>query len=386
MIRIVWSGQELACTTTVWSGTDTQASRELTFEVPTNNFDKDFKNAKIKLADIVTMYNDYDPIFVGVVTSRDKTAEAGVTTYTARDFMHYLLRSSGSYKFKNKTAEKISKKLCKDIGISVGSLAKTKINIPKLIYIEEPFYDMIVNAYYNASKVSGTKYMPCMDGKKFCVIEKGADCGVIIEQGSNLISANYTDTSDNMINQVVIFSDKGKKLGKVKTDKVEKYGVYQQAYTKEDGKNAKKVAKNMMVGITKEASVEAIGDISCIAGKAVTIHDKSTGLEGKFYVTSDTHTFENGTHTMQLELAWMNTQEEGATYEEETKKELKNSEKCFYLANSSIYHSSKNCPLCKGKSKQLKKSTVAEMKKIRITSGANKGKRKYKPCSKCWEV
>ena len=86
---------------------------------------------------------------------------------------------------------------------------------------------------------------------------------------------------------------------------------------------------------------------------------------------------------MQLGLSWNNESEGGADSEQDSgKKELTNGAKCYYLEGSSVYHSAKNCSACKGK--KTKTSTVKKMKKIKITSGKNKGKQKYKPCSKCW--
>lgn len=386
MIEIKWAGKSLNFESAEWSGTAEQASRELAFTLPYNPYDKGFENDDLKLGDIVRMYSGKKLLFLGVVTSRDKSAEVGTASYVARDYMHYLLRSNGTYKFKNKTPEYIVKKLCKDLGIKTGSLAKTGINIPKLIFVDQPYYDMGVRAYRQAKKVTGRKYMLCMDGAKVSVIRKGTDCGAVLEQGVTITGAEYSDTTDNMINQVRIYNDKNKRLGQVSNASAAQYGVYQSTYTKETGKSAKKAAKQLFVGITKEASVEAIGDIRCISGYGVKIKDKATGLTGTFYITSDTHTFENGVHTMSLELSWQNTQEEGASIENGTgKKTLKNAAKCYYFDGSSVYHSSKSCSACKGHEKALKSSTVAAMKKIKITSGKNKGKRKYKPCSKCWE-
>lgn len=86
---------------------------------------------------------------------------------------------------------------------------------------------------------------------------------------------------------------------------------------------------------------------------------------------------------MTLTLSRVNEMEEGAEAEEDSgKKELENQAKCYYLSTSTIYHSSTSCSACAGKN--TKKSTVQEIKKIRIESGKNKGKRKYRPCSKCW--
>ena len=70
--------------------------------------------------------------------------------------------------------------------------------------------------------------------------------------------------------------------------------------------------------------------------------------------------------------------------EDSIKKDLTNGAKCWYIESGSVYHSSTACPSCKGK--KTKKSTVSKVKKIKITKGKNKGKRKYKPCSKCWNT
>ena len=48
------------------------------------------------------------------------------------------------------------------------------------------------------------------------------------------------------------------------------------------------------------------GDLACIAGNGVEVYDKATGLSGVFWIDSDTHTWENGTHIMNLELNFKN--------------------------------------------------------------------------------
>jgi hypothetical protein len=227
--------------------------------------------------------------------------------------------------------------------------------------------------------------MPTMKGNKLSVIEKGLDSGVTLTQGVSIINATYSDTTDNMVNRVVIYNDTKKKKGTVQNkNNTEKYGVFQVAYTQEDGKNAKKEANALLVGITKEASIEAIGNIDAVSGKSLQIKDTSTGLTGTFYITSDSHTFENGVHTMSLGIEWKNVME-GKEEAKSKKTPLTNKAKCYYLENATTYHSSKSCSACKGK-KGFKTSTVAKMKKIKITQGKNKGKRKYKACSKCWET
>lgn len=121
-----------------------------------------------------------------------------------------------------------------------------------------------------------------------------------------------------MVNLVKIYNESNSLLGEVKSKKnVEKYGVYQQTYTKQKDVNAKDEANNMLVGITKEATVEAVGQWGAIAGKSIKISDKATGLKGRFYITEDTHSIQNNTHMMTLGLSWENVMEEGATISEE---------------------------------------------------------------------
>lgn len=384
MIKLRWGKDWIDYESVEWSGTDNQCSRSLRFSIPCNPYDKRFKNYSINLGDLIYLYDGKNQLFCGTITSREKTAEIGVAAYTAMDFMHHLLRSSGTYKFMNMTPEKITKKVCADLKIKTKELARTKANIRKIIFDNQPIYDIIVRVYRCAKATTKKLYMPKMIGSYVSVIEKGLDSGVILKQGVDITNATYADTTDNMVNVVNIYNESMKKLGQVKAKKnVEKYGVYQSIYTKEQGVSASAKAKSLLVGITQEASVEAIGNLKAISGYSIEIQDQATGLKGKFYITSDTHTFSNGVHTMSLGLSWKNEMEEGADSTEESgKKEITNDSKCYYMDNATVYHSSKSCSACKNKNP--KETTVAEIKKIKITKGKNKGKRKYKPCAKCW--
>lgn len=385
-IKLLWNKKWLNFERVEWSGTHNQCSRQITFTLPVNKYDKNFQNIGIKMGDIVCLYSGKKKLFVGVIVDRDGSAAIGTRSYIARDFMHYLLRSNTSHKFKNKTPEAIAKTVCAEVGVKCGSLVKTGVNIPKLIFEDQPIYDIIVKAYRKAAAKTGKKYMPAMDGKKVCVVIKGEDSKVTLDQNNDITDATMHDTTDNMVNLVRIYNEKGKQIGKVETANAKKYGIYQSVYTKEKGVDAKKEAKSMMVGVTREASVEAIGKLGAVSGKSIVIYDKATGLSGKFYITSDTHTFENGVHTMSLELAWHNTMESGASTESEKKTTKKKTHStnavAYYLEGGSAYHSNTTCSELAGK--HPIKTTVAAVLKITNKRGENKGKPKYKKCEKCW--
>lgn len=59
------------------------------------------------------------------------------------------------------------------------------------------------------------------------------------------------------------------------------------------------------------------GNLDCIAGNAVEVQDKATGLNGIFWIDSDTHIWENGTHIMNLELNFKNLMDEKENAEQE---------------------------------------------------------------------
>ncbi len=294
-----------------WSGSASQASRMLSFSLAYNPYDRNFNAPDIVLGDLIYFYEDGKCLFVGVVTDMSRTGEIGTLTYTAKDFMHYLLRSNGAYVFKHKKAEVITEKVCRDIQIKVGNLAKTKKNIRKLIVENDSYYNIIMKAYAKAAEKHGEAYLPVMDGVRFSVILKGEFSGVTLSETADIIKSNYGQNSNEMVNRVWIVNKKNKRTGQVKDDdSMNRYGLYQSVYKKEKGINAKKAAKKLLTGVSGTASVEAIGNCACVSGYAVNICDSASGLVGKFYIENDSHKFEHGIHTMSLTLSFDNTMEE----------------------------------------------------------------------------
>lgn len=294
-----------------WSGSVSQAARTAEIAVINAPNDKNVKSLKLNIGagDAVKLYEDGDLIFFGEVQSTRKTSETGTVTYTCCDLLNHLLKSTGVYNFSDTTAERITKKICADLKIKTGKIAETKTAIKKMIIDGDTFYDIIMKAYTKAAKQTGKKYICRMNGSKLSVEAKGKKVkNFILAEEYNITSAEYEETIENMVNVVKIYDEKGAQAGEVRKDKwVEKYGIYQQIYKMESGINAKTAAKNMLQGIEKRVTLDGInGNLKCIAGNGVEVYDKATGLNGLFWIDSDTHTWENGTHTMNLELNFKN--------------------------------------------------------------------------------
>ncbi len=122
-----------------------------------------------------------------------------------------------------------------------------------------------------------------------------------------MIDSNYKISLQNLVNKVLIVDKTGNVVDKVQdSESTGKYGTIQKVYTQEDGKDAKAVAKSMLQSIEKTSSVSGISDIRAKSGYALVIQEPITGLLGKFFIESHTHTFENGASTMELSLAFEN--------------------------------------------------------------------------------
>ena len=298
-----------------WSGSVSQAARTAEISVINAPDDKNIQSLKLHIGagDLIKLYEKGENIFFGEVHTAEKVNQYGTITYSCTDLLTHLLRSTAVYNFENTTAEDVTRKVCADFEIQTGEIAETRAPIKKMIVDGSAIYDIIMQAYTKASHQTGNLYICRMDGTKLCVEVKGTEVqNFVLADGYNITNATYQETSENMVNVVKIYDEAGKQVGEVrKQDWIEKYGTYQQIYKKESGINETDAAAKMLVGIEKKVSLDAIdGNLKCVAGNAVEVQERATGLNGLFWIDSDTHTWENGTHTMNLELNFKNIMDE----------------------------------------------------------------------------
>lgn len=308
-LKVTWNGNNITnvIKKITWAGSSYSSARSFEISIVNPAGDKHFGNLPdIKTGDVICMYDDSKKLFHGKVTKRGRKGEAGTVTYIAYDYMLHLIRSKGTYKFKNKKPEQITQLICKDLKVKTKNITKTNVKIKKIFFSQKEYYNMILAAYTQAKKKTGVKYQPIMDGDRLSVIKKGTMLDVVLNQSEGITESTYEETTDNMVNKVVIYNEKNKKIGTVSNKNwVKKYGVFQDAISVEKG-NGKKEAKNTLSGLDKTATLTAIGDIRCKSGYGIKINDTDSGLTGTFWIENDTHEIENGIHTMTLELAFKN--------------------------------------------------------------------------------
>ena len=298
-----------------WGGSRTEVARKLELHIVNAPLDKNITPLTINLADPVYLFEDdgKTELFRGYVVEREASSTTGTVTYTCYDLLFYTIKSNATYNFSSKTAEAITQMVCDDMEIPVGSLAQTGLT-QKLIVQNVSIYEIIMRAYTQAYQQNGVSYRVVAKKGYLNVEEMGkVVCSIEITEDSNITSSNYKESITNMVNKVRIYDGEGKPQGVVQNDAdVKKYGIFQQTYTKEEGKDATTTAKSMFKTVEKTFTLECVNLNEAVTGAGAVVRDSSTGLSGVVWIDADTHTWQNGVATMSLtvtlEYASMNAQ------------------------------------------------------------------------------
>lgn len=292
-----------------WGGDIRQAARKMEIDMV---YSRDPNQQKYipPLTSLLILKNDDTEIIrtLPFSNSRDTGNNLQITSYT---HAIYMLKSKHTAIYRNMTADAIIRQLCGAFGISVGNIPSTSVTLKKLILRNMSVWDMCITALTETSKRNGKKYQIRFKEGKLNVIEKGKQTiRWVIKQGSNLISANYSESIEDMRNRIVIVGDNDKVIADVKNeDLIRRYGLLQELKQESNISKgeAQTIAANMLKELGKvfqEASVECIGIDDVEAGDAIEVKEELTGLTGTFYVDTDEHTLTNGIHTMRLKLNW----------------------------------------------------------------------------------
>ena len=295
-------------TNTNWSGDYKQAARTLDFSVAVHPHDYYLPTVTILMGDMVKLLDDDDEeLFQGYVFFKEKSISSNEMTITAYDGLIYMLKSKGTYNFKNITPGAITRRLCSEFGIPVGNIIEG--SPISRIFNRESIYNIIMTAYTLESKKTGKLYMPKMEDGKLNIIEKGRTIiKYVLDGKTSITDSTYSESIENSINRVKIYDEEGENLGEVSLSGVP--GVLQDVYTKEEGINPNTGARTILKGMERTAKIEALGNFNCITGNAVRIKEPYTGLTGLFYIDTDRHEFREGQHIMTLGLSFQNMMDE----------------------------------------------------------------------------
>lgn len=310
MISVILNGTNITgmVSKVEWAGNGEEVARTCDIDYVNAPYDPNVKNLPTPCAgDYVTVLEDGNELFYGRCQGTEKSSAYGTLTANCIEDSNTLVNVKVKYSFTNKTAEEITSLILADYGFSCGDLASTGVNIKSFVADGISIYDAIQNAYAEAKKTTHEEYLIRMVNRALTVEVSGSRTAAIkISEATNITESKYTETIDSLVNRVIMYDSEGNRIGEVgDTESQSKYGVYQEIYKQSDNDtDPNEAAKDMLTKPDQSLNITAIGESSCTSGAGIVLADSATGQYGLYWIKNDTHTFENGTHMMKLELSF----------------------------------------------------------------------------------
>ncbi len=291
------------------SGEYRNCSRRCSFGIIHGYSDERTWLIQIDVGDIIKIIDKDKVMFQGPIWTKRKATDGTTIDFTAQDYGIYLKKNKATYSFTGMTAEAITKKVCGDFGISVGSLAITGTPIDRLFH-GCTLYDIIVTAY----SIGGgeKKYYAIFEGDLFYVLEKGKKECTPLENGVNLLTSDVSESLESMVNRVQVYNKEDTLLQEfTNAEDTELYGFLTEIIrvSTEDEDFAQK-AQNTLQSVERKITVTNFGGSEYITGKKVTVKEPYTGLSGVFFIDGDQHNWKNGIYTNKLILNFQNMMDE----------------------------------------------------------------------------
>jgi hypothetical protein len=313
IIAVTYDGMDITplVKSVEWSGHSESPYRSLNVSL-INTLNGRTQAVKFANGKAIEFWNTTERLFRGVLFAIDIT-DKGEMSLTAYDENIYLTKSTESRKFTNVKASDIAKRICSDFGIPVGKISDTGYVIPKLICREKSLYDILLMALTLTKKQTGKRFFITNKAGKFHLTAAADQTSKwLIENGSNITGANYSQSIEETITQVKVIGGKDDAI--VVTQKnagLQKlYGVMQTVEKLDEDSTRSQVEQRAQTllkergVIDDQATVDALGIDEVVTGTAVYVRESMTEIIGGYYVSSDSHSFSNnGAHTMSLVLS-----------------------------------------------------------------------------------
>lgn len=304
-MKLVANGKDISqlYTSCTWSGSKDQAARELKFNVVVSGTDKNLPQPHIAPESEVNLFTDDEELlFKGYVVTREKSIEGNTMSVTCMDELFYFNQSKGTFNFEKKPPNAIAKEVFSKFGLPVGHLEGGSPITRK--FDVESLYTIVFTAYKLENEKTKKPYKIRMKDGKAEVVEQGKIVAkYVLDTESTLIDAKYSDSAENLLTHVKMYDTDGKEIGEVELNK--KIGA-KDLYRQEKDEDPKSRAEGKLRELEKSASVRVFGNTDLMTGNAVMVKEPFTGLNGKFFIDSDTHTWENNKYIVELELNFKN--------------------------------------------------------------------------------
>jgi hypothetical protein len=304
--------------TVTWTGDINTLPRSLEVEFKNTNDINDRKQLiQFAVGNFVVAYSGTTEIFRGNIFQTKKT-QNGDSSFTAFDELVYLTKNETSMLIKKQKASQVVSSLASKFGVKFSRIDDTGYVIAKEVCQNTAASDIINTVLEDTKKGNGKSYtITSRKGVASLIARENAS--KITVTVDNVITAEQDVSIEDTRTQVVITKgqlDAGKGDTKFSSVTVSDsaarnaYGLMQHSEEINDDKATTATMKSKANEILKTLkdptytlSMEFYGDINCTTGNRIGIHDPLSGMEGLYYITQDSHTWDSGEYKMQLQIS-----------------------------------------------------------------------------------
>lgn len=265
---------------------------------------------KLSCGDEVSLKINKKPFFFGYIFEL-KPKTDGTVDVTVYDQLRYF-KNKDSYIYKKKTATKLLRMIAGDFQLKTGTIAKTKHSISR-VDMDQTLFDIMQNALDETTWATGKIYT-LYDNYGKLMLREPWKVNIMIDEETGQ-EYDYSISIDrDYYNQVkLVYENKDTNKLDVYISKsskaINKYGVLQY-YEKIDSPKLGKLKGKMLLKMYKKVSrtlsiTGAVGSVKVRAGCLLPVIMKLYDRMVSSYLLVDrvTHTFNNGQHTMDLDVS-----------------------------------------------------------------------------------
>jgi hypothetical protein len=269
-------------------------------------------NIEFQEGDPVRLKVDNKNVFYGFVFTKKRNKDHHIEV-TAYDQLRYL-KNKDTYVYENKTASQIIKMIADDFKLNLGSIESTKYVIPSRVEDNQSLFDIIQNALDLELQNKGELFCLYDDFGKLTLKNIASMKLDLLIDKDTAEDFDYTSSIDqNTYNQIKLTYDNDKTgerevyIAKDSSN-INSWGLLQFHEKLQKGENGKTKADALLKLYNKKTRNlkvnDCFGDLRCRAGCMVVVklYLGDMSVSNYLLVEKATHTFNNGRHSMSLNL------------------------------------------------------------------------------------
>lgn len=267
---------------------------------------------KLEEGNAIRLDVDGAPVFFGFLFERTWGSD-GQVSITAYDQLRYL-KNKDTYNYENLSAGELIQKIANDFGLQAGVLEDPGYKIPYRKQKDKTLFDIILDALDLTMLATKNIYVLYDDAGKLTLRDVNhmkLDLAITDKTAQDYSYKSGID--GDTYNQIKVYCDseetKEREYYITKdSENINKWGILQYYGSIDKGTEGQAAAENYLQlynRLGRSLSIKgAFGDIRVRAGSLIPVMLDVGDLQLKNYllVESVTHTFEDGTHTMDLVL------------------------------------------------------------------------------------